>query len=75
MTMISSDAKQLLLPEAERLGYSPPVITRSGHILWEHPETGERVITHARLNGRAIRNACATLRRQARTDRLPRVRS
>lgn len=69
MTMISSDGKQLLVPEAARLGYAPPIITSAGHILWEHQATGERVITHARLNGRAIKNARAALRRRARADR------
>lgn len=72
MTMISSDAKQLLLPEAARLGYAPPIITSSGHILWEHQATGERAITHARLHGRGIKNARAASRRRACANRQPR---
>lgn len=65
MSAMSSDAKQLLMLEAERLGYGRPLMTKGGHLLWVHAGTRQRVITGARLQGRALRNARAQLRRSA----------
>jgi len=65
MSAMSSDAKQLLILEAERLGYDRPTMTKGGHLLWVHAGTRQRVITGTRLQGRALRNARAQLRRSA----------